>query len=147
VQTYQAFVEAGYQHGHRGEFYGAVEGRLLGGEEFVGEVKHRIGEAPIRRAKKGKQVLGWESVVGRVEEVLGVRLEQVQGRGRTSTHMKAKEMLIYLGRERGEVSQKELAKRLEIDQSNVARGYERARERMQREEEFRNLVERIVAEA
>jgi REP element-mobilizing transposase RayT len=103
VESYRAVVRAGYQQGHRAEFYGASDGRLLGGEEFVGEVKHRIGEVPVMRSQRKKEVWDWSKVVRRVEAVVGVKLKEIEGRGKAARQTTAKEVMMYVGRERGGV--------------------------------------------
>jgi len=128
--TYRAFVHAGSKQGHR--------------EEFVSGVKHRIGEVPVVRGKREKEVWDWPKVVRRVEGVLGVKLKKIQGRGKAATQMMVKEVVIYVGRERSGLGGKELAKELGIDPSNVTRGYERARERVRTDERFRSLIERVL---
>jgi REP-associated tyrosine transposase len=45
-ERFGLFVKAGIKGGHREEFYGAEEGRILGSEEFVDETKKRVGETP-----------------------------------------------------------------------------------------------------
>lgn len=146
AESYQAFVNAGSGQGHREELSGAVEGRFVGGEGFVGEVKHRIGEAPVVKGKqRAQEVWNWAEAVRRVEEVLGVKLKQIQGRGKAAAQTRAKEVMIHVGRERGRLGGNELAERLGIDASNVTRGYERARERLRTDGEFRNLIERVLA--
>jgi hypothetical protein len=146
VETYRAFVNAGDQQGHREELYGAVEGRFLGGEEFVGEVKHRIGDVPVVRAKTEKETWDWTSLVRRVEAVLGVKLRESGGQGRTAAEVRRREVVIYVGRQRSGLTGTELGRRVGLDPSNVVRGYERARERMRTDGEFRSLVERVLAE-
>jgi putative transposase len=44
VEVYQRFVQAGMGDRSREEYYRGSEGRMLGSEEFVKEVKHRVGE-------------------------------------------------------------------------------------------------------
>jgi putative transposase len=44
VEVYRRFVQVGTGHKSREEYYRASEGRMLGSEEFVKEVKHRVGE-------------------------------------------------------------------------------------------------------
>ena len=44
VEVYGLFVESCLGQESQAEYYRATEGRLLGEEEFVKDVKHRIGE-------------------------------------------------------------------------------------------------------
>src|SRR5580693_5795855 len=44
IDVYRQFVQAAIGHKRREEYYRASEGRMLGSEEFVKEVKHRVGE-------------------------------------------------------------------------------------------------------
>jgi len=146
VAVYRAFVRAGQKEGHREELYRGVEGRFLGGDEFVSEVRHRIGEAPLARPRRSREVWSWSQVVRRVEGAMGVKLREVRGRGRTAFELAAKELFIYAGRERSGCTLAELAQRLGIDPTNVGRGYERARQRMETDEAFQSLVERVLGE-
>ena len=146
VELYRAFVRAGRRERHREDLYRGVEGRFLGGDEFVSEVKHRIAEAPVAKPKRSAKVWRWSEVVRRVEAALGVKLREVRGRGRAASQLTAKELLIYVGRERSGLTVAELARRLGIDPTNVGRGYERARERLDTDESFRNLAARVLAE-
>jgi REP element-mobilizing transposase RayT len=146
VQEYEAFVQAGMKQGHRPEFYAVEDGRFLGSEEFAREVKHRMGEASPMIWKRKKEFWAWSEVVAQVEAATGLALKEIQGRGRAAEQMTAKEVLIYVGRERGGVSVRELGERLGVDPSNVTRGYERARQRVQTDQEFRLLVSQVLAE-
>jgi REP element-mobilizing transposase RayT len=146
VEMYRAFVNAGSQQGHREELYGAVEGQILGGEEFVGEVKHRIGDVPVVRAKTEKETWDWTSLVRRVEAVLGVKLRESGEQGRTAAEVRWREVVIYVGRQRSGLTVTELGRRVGLDPANVVRGYERARERMRSDGEFRSLIERVLTD-
>ena len=44
VQVYRRFVAAGLGEASQAEYYRAIEGRLLGSEEFQKEIRHRIGD-------------------------------------------------------------------------------------------------------
>jgi len=99
---------------------------------------------PVARAKRSIETWGWSPVVRRVEAALGIKLKDVQGRGRTPARVEAKAVLIYVGRERSGLTLTELARRLEINPSHVTRGYERARQQMQTDQEFRTLVKGIL---
>src|SRR5947207_3410277 len=51
VEVFIRFVEAGLGEKSQGDYYRTAEGRLLGSEEFLKEVKHRVGEhRAMRRA-------------------------------------------------------------------------------------------------
>jgi len=84
VAVYRALVKAGIKPGQRAEFYDATDGRLLGGEEFVTEVKHRMGEALVK-VRRAKERWDWSPVVKRGAAALGVKRKAFQGRGRTVT--------------------------------------------------------------
>jgi len=84
VEVYRALVNAGIKPGQRAECYDATDGRCLGGEEFVTEVKYRMGEAPVK-VRRAKAMWDWSPVVKRVDEALGVKLKEFQGRERTVT--------------------------------------------------------------
>jgi REP element-mobilizing transposase RayT len=146
VQMYRAFIAAGSKQGHRVELYAAAAGRFLGSDEFVDEMKRRLGEAPMAKTKRRDETWAWSEVVRRVEQAMGLRLSAFQGRGRVPATLAAKEALIYVGRERGGFSYGEIARRLKIDPSTVGRGYERAQARLLTDQTFRQVMERILVE-
>jgi len=49
---------------------------LRGGEEFIRRVKHRSGEAPVRRVTQREEAWTWRDVVKRVEARLNVALAE-----------------------------------------------------------------------
>lgn len=57
VEVYTQFVEASLGEKSQDEYYRAAEGRLLGNDEFLNEIRHRAGEHEASR-----QVLGSTSI-------------------------------------------------------------------------------------
>ncbi len=51
IEVYAQFVNAALAQKSQREYYLAAEGRMLGSEEFLDEVKHRIGDHTGRRER------------------------------------------------------------------------------------------------
>lgn len=81
-----------------------------------------------------------------MEAASGMKLREVRGQSRAESQRAVKELFVYVGGEWSHLTAAEIAERLGIDPTNVGRGYERARQRMEADEAFRNLVKRILAE-
>jgi hypothetical protein len=50
IEVYTRFVETSLDQKSQDEYYRATEGRLLGSEEFLDEIRHRVGEYRKARA-------------------------------------------------------------------------------------------------
>ena len=125
---YQRFVEAGIGQKSQEEYYRAAEGRLLGGEDFLEEIKHRVGEHR-RQRKKPLEPISMEKLIEAAERTSGLRRKYFCGKGKTRGVVAIREAVIVLGRERG-MGNKELALALGIDESSVTRRIEAARLRL-----------------
>jgi hypothetical protein len=44
VEVYMRFVDASLREKSKDDYYRASEGRLLGSEEFIGEIRHRVAD-------------------------------------------------------------------------------------------------------
>jgi REP element-mobilizing transposase RayT len=128
VEVYQRFVEAGVGQKSQEEYYRAAEGRLLGGEDFLQEIKHRVGEHR-RQRKKPLEPISMKKLIEAAERTSGLRREYFCGKGKTRGVVAIREAVIVLGRERG-IGNKELALALGIDESSVTRRIEAARLRL-----------------
>ncbi len=146
IKVYRSFVDAGSPQGHRADLYDASSTQILGDTEFIEEVSHRIGESSVSRTKPASDAWDWATIERRLERVLGIEKTLYDHRGRTAAQVRARDMLIYLGKERTTLSNCELAHRLGIHPCNISRGYERARARMRRDSRFRRMIESILTE-
>lgn len=145
---FRQFVMAGIKHGHRDEFYQADEGRILGTEEFVDATIHRLGET-TRAAKAGKQKLVMRTrefdaaaLLVAVEKSCGISKDKFCGPGKSSEVIKAKEVLILVGRKAG-ASVKTLADLTGISSSAVSRRHDAALNKQREHREMIKLTERI----
>ena len=139
---YRRFVLDGIGQGHRDEYYEAVEGRILGGKEFVEEVKARIGEKGRPRLKIKPELL-----LKRVCKVLGKEPEEIVGGGKDRDRVRARELFSYLARTCTDLQVKSIAGVLKVDPTCVSRGVARAEGRVAKDKELRRTVDKIIKEA
>jgi hypothetical protein len=72
VEVYAQFVEAELGQRSQEEYYRAAEGRLLGSEEFLDEVKHRVGDHRTQRGTVKKlKPLSIDELLAAAAEVAG----------------------------------------------------------------------------
>lgn len=136
VEVYQRFVEAGVGQKSQTEYYKAAEGRLLGGEDFLDEIKHRIGEhRPQQRLPKPISI---DELLGAAEKASGLRRKEFCGNSKTRRALTIREAVIELGRERG-IRNRGLAFALGIDPSSVTRRLEAVRSRREETAEMAKL--------
>lgn len=81
-----------------------------------------------------------------MEEIVGMNLMEMEGRGKAAVQTRATEVMMDVGQERGGGSGNELTKRFGRDPANVTRGYERAGKRLRTDEEVRLLIGRVSAD-
>jgi putative transposase len=124
IEVYRRFVEAATGDKRREEYYRATEGRMLGSEEFVKEVKHRVGE--FGRSVKGTGGVSLAELLKTAERVSGLKREEICSGSKRRETVAMKEAVIVLGRRSG-IANKELAAALGIDPSAVTKRMEAAR--------------------
>lgn len=71
VEVYTQFVNAALGQESQSEFYRAAEGRVLGNDEFLDEVKHRIGDYVLSRDKRVRKP-DMEPIVKAAEKAAGL---------------------------------------------------------------------------
>jgi len=135
VEVYRLFVESCLGQESQAEYYQATEGRLLGEEEFVKDVKHRIGEHVGPRGMRATVEV--EDLLREAMRLSGLRREEVCGRSKHRETVAVRDAVIVVGRERG-ITNRELAEVLGVDPSSVTRRVDVARSR---ETESQNIVE------
>jgi hypothetical protein len=134
IQAYIQFVEAGLGEKSQEGYYRADEGRLLGSDEFLKEMRHRVGEHRTQRQIfDGTSV---EDLLGAAELSSGLTRRELCSKSKNRRTVAVKEAVIVLGRELG-IRNRELAEALGIDASAVTRRVEAARIRA---EESSDLV-------
>jgi hypothetical protein len=126
VVVYQRFVEAGVGHKSRQEYYRAVEGRVLGGEGFLKEVAHRVGEHRGRLAQPIRATI--DELLRVAEGVSGLKREELCSNSKRRGTVAVKEAVIVLGRRNG-IRGRDLAAALGVDPSAVTRRIDAARSR------------------
>jgi ribosome-binding protein aMBF1 (putative translation factor) len=126
VEVYRRFVDAAVGHKSQDEYYRAAEGRLLGSEEFLEEVKHRVGE--YRSTRELPTETSIEELLRLAARSSGLSREELCSRSKHRRTVAVREAVIVVGRERG-MRNRELAQALGIDPSAVTRRIEAARVR------------------
>ena len=141
VEVYQRFVDAGLGERRQDEYYRANEGRLLGSDEFLEKIKHRIGEH--RAARTRIERMSIEELLSVAERSSGLRLEELSGKSKDRKTVAVREAVIVVGRERG-MSNRELAEGLRIDGSAVTRRIEASRLRVEESVEVKRIRKALV---
>ena len=125
IEVYTRFVETSVGEKSQEGYYRATEGRLLGSEEFVKEVRHRIGEHQTARSFDRIKI---EDLLIAGARSSGLSREELSSKSKNRRTILVKEAVILVGRERG-ITNRELADALRIDPSAVTRRIEAARAR------------------
>jgi hypothetical protein len=136
VEVYQRFVEAGVGHKSRQEYYRAVEGRVLGGEGFLKEVAHRVGEHRGGLAQPIRVTI--DELLRVAEWVSGLKREELCSNSKRRGTVAIKEAVIVLGRRNG-IRGRDLAAALGVDPSAVTRRIDAARSREKENPEVAKL--------
>jgi putative transposase len=136
VEVYQRFVEADVGHKSRQEYYRAVEGRVLGGEEFQKEVTHRVGEHRGGPAQPIRVTI--DELLRVAEGVSGLKREELCSNSKRRGTVAVKEAVIVLGSRSG-ILGRDLAAALGVDPSAVTRRIEAARSREKENPEVAKL--------
>jgi REP-associated tyrosine transposase len=126
VEVYARFVEASLGERSQQDYYRASEGRLLGSDEFLKEIKHRVGE--YRAQLQSFERTSIEDLLNAAERSSGLTRQELCNKSKNRRTVAVKEAVIMLGRERG-IRNRELADALGIDASAVTRRVEVARKR------------------
>src|SRR5713226_3332997 len=114
VEVYTRFVEASLGEKSQDDYYRAAEGRVLGSDEFLKEIKHRVGEHRAqRKIFEGTSV---EDLLSAAERSSGLTRQELCSRSKNRRTVAVKEAVIVLGREQG-IRNRELAEALGIDAS------------------------------
>jgi REP element-mobilizing transposase RayT len=149
-KEFQRFVMAGMKHGHRNEFYVTDEGEILGNDEFVDAMIHRVGQAQRRvkgndRRLKRPPAFDAAALSAAVEKNCGLSKENICGPGKSAQLMRAKEAMILVGRTVG-ATVKELSDLVNISISGVSRRHDTARRKAQEDEGMRLVTDQIEKE-
>ncbi len=136
IEVYIQFVEACLAQESQAQFYRATEGRLLGSEEFLKEVRHRIGDH--KKARTGIDRIEVGDLLIAAERSSGLSRQELCSKSKNRRTVAVKEAVIVVGRERG-ITNRELAEALGVDASAVTRRVEAARLRSEENSDTRKL--------
>jgi putative transposase len=120
-RAYLRFMAEGKGSGHRADYYDVQDQRFLGDERFVEQIDERIRaereiELPHPRAQFSK-------LLHLTAEAYGVTERDLVQAGRQRKWVRARSMLVYMAREWGRASVKEISRRLHRDPSIISRLY------------------------
>ena len=141
VEVYTQFVNAALGQESQSEFYRAAEGRMLGNDEFLDEVKHRIGDYVLNRDKRVRKA-DMEGIVKAAEKATGLERKDFCSISKNRQLVLVKEAIIVIGRENG-IRTREIAEVLGIDPSAVSKRGEAARARSEGSDEMTELLKAI----
>jgi hypothetical protein len=118
---YLRFMAEGKTAGHQADYYDVRDQRFLGDERFVEQIEERVhGDreiaVPLPRLKLA-------ALLPLVAKAYGATEKDLVQPARQRKWMTARSMLVYLGREWGRMSVKELGKWLHRDPSVISRLY------------------------
>jgi REP element-mobilizing transposase RayT len=116
------------------DFYQTVDQRVLGDEAFVERVRQRVEKKSLKGRRKHKVSLG--EIARRIEEVTGIDLNGLRGKGKNSGVMEGRKLFSLVGREYG-YKGKEIAEFLGKDPAAVT-GY------LSRSQDLRAKMESLI---
>ena len=116
------------------DFYQTVDQRVLGDEAFVERVRERVENRPLTGRRRHGVTLG--QIARGIEEVGGIRLSELRGKGKDSGVMEGRELFSLAAREYG-YKGKEIAEFLGKDPAAVT-GY------LRRGQDLRTRLESLI---
>jgi putative transposase len=126
VEVYVRFVESSLTQASQVQFYQATEGRLLGSEDFLKDVKHLVGEHLAPRTA-GERI-DVEDLLSAASRYSGLSRQELCSGSKNRRTVAVRDAVIVVGRERG-VTNRQLADALGLDASAVTRRVDVARAR------------------
>lgn len=137
--AYRRFVMEGISQGHQEKYYEAREGRLLGDEGFIEEIKRREGkEVSLRIKVRPEELVKVVAAEMRKEE------KEIVGTGKGRGRVRGRELVAYVGREYGGCTTKELAAILKVDPTCVSRCVTRVSEQMSKGSETSQTLSQSI---
>jgi putative transposase len=120
-RAYLRFMAEGREMGHQEDYYQTVDQRFLGDERFVEEIDQRSrGE---REVKVPGPRASFSALVRLLAQEHRLNIHELVQAGRKRQWVRSRSMLVYLAREWGRMSVKELGRRLHRDPSIISRLY------------------------
>jgi putative transposase len=120
-RAYLRFMAEGKGSGHRADYYDVQDQRFLGDERFVEQIDERIrAEREVELSHPRAQ---FSRLLHLAAEAYGVTERNLVQAGRQRKWVRARSMLVYMAREWGRASVKEISRRLHRDPSIISRLY------------------------
>jgi putative transposase len=141
IEVYAEFVNAALGERSQKEYYLASEGRMLGSEEFLDEVKHRIGDYMGKRERRVRK-RDLEAILKAAEKGTGLGRKEFCTNSKSRALVMIKEAIIAIGDENG-ILTRELADALGVDPSAVSKRRDGARGRAETSGEMMRLLKAI----
>jgi REP-associated tyrosine transposase len=135
---YRKFVLQGIEEGHRAEYYEAAEGRILGDEKFVEEIKTKSGEK-----EKPRLTIKPQEFVEQVCKALGKKPQEVIGAAKNRERVRIRQILSYIGRNYTDLQVKTLAATLKVDPTCVSRCVAIVERQLEQDKMLRAEVRRV----
>jgi hypothetical protein len=143
IQRYTQFVHCGLNDGHRSELYQPVRESILGADEFLETIEHRIGRTT--HSKPSDKVPSEDVFLAAVSKVAGMDRTEFCGAGKSRTVVTVKEAMVFAGRRAG-FSNSHLARLTGLDDSSVSRRWDSARRKIGTSRELKHLTDKISRE-
>jgi hypothetical protein len=137
VEFYSQFVNAAVKQKSQQEYYVAAEGRMLGNEEFLDQVKHRIGDY-LGRHDKPVRKPNLKAILQAAEMASGLKRAEFCTNGKSRKLVMIREAIIVMGYQSG-ISNRELAEALNLDPSAVSKRHEAVRGRPENSSQMKLL--------
>jgi hypothetical protein len=118
-RAYLRFMQDGLAHGHQDRFYQTVDQRFLGDERFIEEADRRT--AATREVTIRPTRVAFGTLLTAVAAAYAVTPRAILAPGRQRVLVAPRAMLVYLARERSQLTTRELGRRLHRDPSMISR--------------------------
>ena len=142
-EQFAQHVAAGMKLGHLGQLYVTKDG-VLGGEEFVDAMIHRMGEfTPKGTPKTVMTEFDAEALITAVENVCGVARQEFCGKAKGARVMAAKDILVLTGRRLG-ASTTTLSRLTGLDIANVSRRHDAAVRKVKEDPRFSDATSQVI---
>lgn len=142
-ERYAKHVAAGMKLGHLDGLYETRSG-VLGSEEFVDEIIHRMGEfVPKGTPKAVVTEFDPDALIAAVEQICGVTKQDFCGKAKGLKLILAKEALIVSGRRLG-ASATALSRLAGIDVATVSRRHDAGLARIADDRSFGATIEKVL---
>jgi REP element-mobilizing transposase RayT len=142
-ERYAKHVAAGMKIGHLTSLY-ETTGGVLGSEEFVDSMVHRMGEfIPKGTPRAVTTPFDAEALIATVETVCGIHRSDFCGRAKGALVVAAREALVLSGRRLGATAT-DLARSTGLDLACISRRHDAAVRRSKEDQSFRELITRVI---